>query len=225
MNMLRAINLLKQDIKAQEDKYKIVMDDKVFSNYNPIIPGRLIQLYGEPDCGKTTIAINIMKDNYLDNFIYINKNPDNILKMKKINNCTVFNSNIFEMTLLYLKTLEKGLVDFVIIDDIHNMISQEELNSAFSKRLDNKDILDKYIKQLSVIAAQKGFNIIIFNCINGVTGKSRYGYIIEKEAIASFKIEKFDRTYDKLRIKIIPEKNIMNNNKTPSIIQINMKGR
>lgn len=225
MNMLRAIDLLKQDIKAKEDKYKIHMNDELFYNYGPLIPNRLIHIYGEPDCGKTTIAMDIIEENYLKSFVYINKNPDNIMKMKKFKNCTIFNSNVFETTLLYLKTLEPSLVDFVIIDDIQNMLSQEELNSAFSKRLDERELLNKYIKQLSIVAAQKKFNIIIFNGINGVTGKSRYGYIIEKEAIATFKIEKGYRTYDKLILKVIPEKNIMNDIKDIAVIEIPMKGR
>lgn len=220
MNMLRAIDLLKQDIKAKEDKHKKYLDDEIFSQYGPITPNRLIHFYGEPDCGKTAFATHIIKENCFDSFVYINKSLDNINKMKHLHNCTVFSTNVFETTLLYLKTLKKGLVDFVIIDDIHNMISQEELNSAFSKRLDQREILNKYIKQLSIIAVQKGFNIIIFNCVNGVTGKSRYGYIIEKEAVASFKIEYVNRSYNRLRFKIIPEKNIMNDNKETSIIEI-----
>lgn len=221
MNMLRAIELLKQDIKSKQDTYKISMRDKVFFEYGPITPNRLIEFYGEPDCGKTTIAIDIMKSNYLKSFVYISKNPDNLNKVKRIDNCTVFASNIFEITLLYLRTLEPGLVDFVIIDDIHNMLSQEELKSAFSKKLDNKDIFDKYIKQLSLIAAQKKLNIIVFNSLNKMNNKSRYSYLIEKEAIAVFRIEKEYRTYDSLHLKIIPEKNIMNDMKDS--ISINIK--
>lgn len=221
MNMLRAIELLKQDIKSKQDTYKISMRDKVFFEYGPITPNRLIEFYGEPDCGKTTIAIDIMKSNCLKSFVYISKNPDNLNKVKRIDNCTVFASNIFEITLLYLRTLEPGLVDFVIIDDIHNMLSQEELKSAFSKKLDNKDIFDKYIKQLSLIAAQKKLNIIVFNSLNKMNNKSRYSYLIEKEAIAVFRIEKEYRTYDSLHLKIIPEKNIMNDMKDS--ISINIK--
>lgn len=221
MNMLRAIELLKQDIKSKQDTYKISMRDKVFFEYGPINPNRLIEFYGEPDCGKTTIAIDIMKSNCLKSFVYISKNPDNLNKVKRIDNCTVFASNIFEITLLYLRTLEPGLVDFVIIDDIHNMLSQEELKSAFSKKLDNKDIFDKYIKQLSLIAAQKKLNIIVFNSLNKMNNKSRYSYLIEKEAIAVFRIEKEYRTYDSLHLKIIPEKNIMNDMKDS--ISINIK--
>lgn len=221
MNMLRAIELLKQDIKSKQDTYKISMRDKVFFEYGPITPNRLIEFYGEPDCGKTTVAIDIMKSNCLKSFVYISKNPDNLNKVKMINNCTVFASNIFEITLLYLRTLEPGLVDFVIIDDIHNMLSQEELKSAFSKKLDNKDIFDKYIKQLSLIAAQKKLNIIVFNSLNKMNNKSRYSYLIEKEAIAVFRIEKEYKTYDSLYLKIIPEKNIMNDMKDS--ISINIK--
>lgn len=221
MNMLRAIELLKQDIKSKQNTYKISMRDKVFFEYGPINPNRLIEFYGEPDCGKTTIAIDIMKSNCLKSFVYISKNPDNLNKVKRIDNCTVFASNIFEITLLYLRTLEPGLVDFVIIDDIHNMLSQEELKSAFSKKLDNKDIFDKYIKQLSLIAAQKKLNIIVFNSLNKMNNKSRYSYLIEKEAIAVFRIEKEYRTYDSLHLKIIPEKNIMNDMKDS--ISINIK--
>lgn len=221
MNMLRAIELLKQDIKSKQDTYKISMRDKVFFEYGPITPNRLIEFYGEPDCGKTTIAIDIMKSNCLKSFVYISKNPDNLNKVKRIDNCTVFASNIFEITLLYLRTLEPGLVDFVIIDDIHNMLSQEELKSAFSKKLDNKDIFDKYIKQLSLIAAQKKLNIIVFNSLNKMNNKSRYSYLIEKEAIAVFRIEKEYKTYDSLHLKIIPEKNIMNDMKDS--ISINIK--
>lgn len=220
MDMLRAIELLKQDIKAKEDSYKIHMEDSIFSEYGPITPNRLIEFYGEPDCGKTAVAINIMKSNRWNTFIYINKDLDNLNKVKKLNNCTVFSSNVFETTLLYLKTLKPGLVDFVIIDDIHNMVSQEELNSAFSKRLDNKDILDKYIKQLSIIAAQKKLNIFVFNGINQMTNKSRYSYLIEKEAVATFKIEKRHRTYDGLVVSVIPVKNIMNDIKTELDVRI-----
>lgn len=100
------------------------------------------------------------------------------------------------------------------------MVSQEELNSAFSKRLDNKDILDKYIKQLSIIAAQKKLNIFVFNGINQMTNKSRYSYLIEKEAVATFKIEKRHRTYDGLVVSVIPVKNIMNDIKTELDVRI-----
>lgn len=223
MNMIRAIELLKQDIKSKQDTYKIKMRDKVFFAYGPITQHRLIEFYGEPDCGKTSIAMDIIQSNSLKSFIYINKNPDNLAKVNKMDNCTVFASNIFEITLLYLRTLEPGLVDFVIIDDIHNMLSQEELNSAFSKKLDNKDIFDKYIKQLSIIAAQKKLNIIVFNSLNQMSNKSRYSYLIEKEAIAVFRIEKEYTAYDSLKLKIIPEKNIMNDFKYSISISLNQK--
>lgn len=223
MNMLRAIDLLKQDIKEKENANKISMYDEVFIEYGPMTPNRLIHFYGEPDCGKTTVAIDIMKSNRGKSFVYINKNPDDIRKVKDVYNCSVFASNIFEITLLYLRTLKPGLVDFVIIDDIHKMISQEELNSAFAKRLDNKTIFDKYIKQLSLIAAQKKINIIVFNGINQMNNKSRYSYLIEKEAIATFKIEKYNMTYNCIALRIVPEKNIMNNNKDSHIINIRLR--
>lgn len=222
MNMLRAIDLLKQDIKEKENANKISMKDEVFFEYGPITPNRLIHFYGAPDCGKTTVAIDIMKSNIHKSFVYISKNPDNLNKVRNIHNCSVFTSNIFEITLLYLRTLEPGLVDFVIIDDIHNMISQEELNSAFSKRLNNKDIFDKYIKQLSLLAAQKKFNVIVFNGLNQMNDKSRYSYLIEKEAIATFKIEKTEINRFYLNLKIIPEKNIMNNNRRSKSIRIHL---
>lgn len=223
MNMLRAIELLKKDIKLKENANKIEMYDEVFYQYGPITPNRLIHFYGEPDCGKTTVAIDIINSNRSKSFIYINKNPDDLRKVKDLNNCSVFTSNIFEITLLYLKTLQPNLVDFVIIDDIHKMISQEELNSAFSKRLDNKDIFDKYIKQLSLIAAQKKLNIIVFNGINLMNNKSRYSYLIEKEAVATFKIEKYDVSYRYLGLSITVEKNIMNDNKESGIINIDLR--
>lgn len=220
--MLRAIELLKQDIKQKENANKIEMYDKVFYIYGPITPNRLIHFYGEPDCGKTTLAIDIIKNNTSKSFVYINKNPDDLKRIKDFNNCSVFVSNIFEITLLYLKALKPGLVDFVIIDDIHKMISQEELNSAFSKRLDNKTIFDKYINQLSLVAAQKKLNIIVFNGINQMSNKSRYSYLIEKEAIATFKIEKCNISYKYLALRVIPEKNIMNNYKESEIINIEL---
>lgn len=223
MNMLRAIELLKEDIKSKENAKKINMYDEVFYDYGPITPNRLIHFYGDPDCGKTTVAIDIIRHNINKSFIYINKNPDDLRKVKNFNNCSVFTSNIFEITLLYLKTLEPGLVDFVIIDDIHKMISQEELNSAFSKRLDNKAIFDKYIKQLSLIAAQKKLNVIVFNCINQMSNKSRYSYLIEKEAVATFKIEKYDVSYSYLALMISVEKNIMNDNKKSKIVNIELE--
>lgn len=223
MNMLRAIELLKEDLKQKENSNKINMYDEVFYDYGPITPNRLIHFYGDPDCGKTTVAIDIIRDNINKSFIYINKNPDDLRKVKNFNNCSVFTSNIFEITLLYLKTLEPGLVDFVIIDDIHKMISQEELNSAFSKRLDNKTIFDKYIKQLSLIAAQKKLNVIVFNGVNQMNNKSRYSYLIEKESIATFKIEKYDVSYSYLALMISVEKNIMNDNKKSKIVNIELE--
>lgn len=223
MNMLRAIDLLKQDIKAKEDDNKIKMYDEILYQYGPITPNRLIHFYGEPDCGKTTVALDIIKWNHRRSFVYINKNPDDLAKVKQFNNCSVFTSNIFEITLLYLKTLKPNIVDFVIIDDIHKMISQEELNSAFSKKLDNKTIFDKYIKQLSLIAAQKKLNIIVFNGINKMNDKSRYSYLIEKEAVATFRIKKYGMTYNQIALEVSPDKNIMNNNKESKRINIDWR--
>ena len=49
MNMLRAIDLLKQDLKLKENANKIKMKDELLYTYGPITPNRLIHFYGEPD--------------------------------------------------------------------------------------------------------------------------------------------------------------------------------
>lgn len=214
MNMLRALQVLKEDIKNKNNYSKLHLDSDIFEFYGPIPKYRLIHFFGHPDCGKTTIAKDLVRNNTSKSFVYISNSLDDIKSIKNYDNCTVMISNVFEKTLDFLKSLNPGLVDVVILDNINNMLSKEELDAAFTKRLNNAEILNKYIKQLSILAVQKKFNIIIFNGINLITNKSRYSYIIDKESVASFEIKKKSCTLDRLSCDIIPIKNLMDDNKS-----------
>lgn len=212
MNMFRAMELLKQDLKelnkCNNRDYFHSEIFKTYTNYEGIPIGRMIHLYGRPDCGKTLIARDIIRKNPYHTFVYISANKDDIAKMK-YPNAAILMSNIFEDTIAYLENIDKGNIDIVFIDNINNMLSREELLSAFTKQLDNRDILNKYIKKISLLAAQKSFSVIIFNGINAITNKSRYGYIIDKEAVASFEIEKVKISERYIKVKITPVRNLM----------------
>lgn len=213
MNMIRALNLMKQDIANKNNNSKLHLFSEIFEYYGPFTKNRLIHFYGHPDCGKTTIAKDLISSNKTRSFVYISSYLDDIKSLDKYNNCVTMISNIFEKTLEFLEKLEPELVDVVIIDNIHNMVSEIELKAAFTTRLDNGEILNKYIKQLSILAAKKKFNIVVFNGINLISNKSRYSHIIEKESVASFEIRKLKCSLENLVCEIIPKKNLMNDNK------------
>lgn len=212
MNMFRAMELLKQDLKElKKCDNRIYFHSEIFktyTNYEGIPIGRMIHFYGKPDCGKTLIAKDIISKNPYNTFVYISANKDDVAKMK-YPNAAILMSNIFEDTIAYLENIDKGDIDIVFIDNINNMLSREELLSAFTKQLDNRDILNKYIKKISLLAAQKDFSVIIFNGINAITNKSKYGYIIDKEAVASFEIEKVKISERYIKVKITPVRNLM----------------
>lgn len=212
MNMFRAMELLKQDLKelnkCENRDYLCSEIFKTYTDYEGIPKGRMIHFYGRPDCGKTLIARDIISKNPYHTFVYISANKDDVAKMK-YPNAAILMSNIFEDTITYLENIDKGNIDVVFIDNINNMLSREELLSAFTKQLDNRDILNKYIKKISLLAAQKSFSVIIFNGINAITNKSRYGYIIDKEAVASFEIEKVKISERYIKVKITPVRNLM----------------
>lgn len=215
MDMLRAMEILKKDLKGR-NKYnnRLYLESEIlntYTDYEGIPKGRIIQFYGHPDCGKTMIAKSIIRDNPRNTFIYISANKDDISKISYANTAVLM-SNIFEDTISYLDRVKKGDVDAVFIDNINNMLSKEELLSAFTKQLDNRDILNKYMKKISLLAAQKGFAVIIFNGINLITNKSRYSYIIEKEAVANFEVKKLNVTKDYVTIEICPQRNLMSKN-------------
>lgn len=216
MNMLRALNVLKKDLKEKENKYYRLYNKHIlFEYYGYPVKGRIIHFYGMPDCCKTSLMRDIINCNHNNSFIYISKNKDNIAKMKNYNNCSILMSNIFEDTIEYLSKIEPNTVDYVIIDDIHNMLSREELKSAFTKKLDEHTIFNNYIKRLSMIAANKHIVMFITNGINMVSKKSRYGYMIDKEAVASFEIQRVRMNDDYATIKIIPFKNLMSEENEP----------
>ena len=212
MNMFRAMELLKEDLKERTmPKNRLCLNSRIlnlYSDYEGIPKGRMIQFYGYPDCGKTTIAKDIIRKNQDNIFIYISANKDDVAKIH-YRNAIILMSNIFEHTISYLSKVNKRDVDVVIIDNINNMLSKKELVSAFTEKLDNKEILNKYIKQLSILAAQKEFSIIIFNGINKMTNKARYSYIIEKEAVANFKVERAGANANRIKVRIYPQRNLM----------------
>ena len=74
--------------------------DSFLDDYDPITEVIFIHIFGKPDCGKTSICKDIIESNRYKSFIYINKNLDNLNKMKKYSNCVVFSTNIFEITFL-----------------------------------------------------------------------------------------------------------------------------
>lgn len=213
MNMLRALEILKKDIENKNNYTKLHLFSEIFEYYGPIPKYRLLHFYGHPDCGKTTVAKDLIESNKDNSFVYISNKLDDINIMNRYENCTVMISNVFEKTLEFLESLTPELVDVVIIDNIHNMLSHEELVSAFTKKLDNADVLNKYIKQLTILAVKKKFNIIVFNGINLISNKSRYGHIIDKESVASFEITKLACDLNRLKCSITPKKNIMNDTK------------
>lgn len=225
--MLRAIELLKKDLKSSvSNRNKLDVGGTIFNYYSDhqgIPKGRIVHVFGHPDCGKTQMALNMMKTGYNNSYLYISKKLDDIRKVEKVRNVTVLNSNIFEDTISYLESIDKDMIDVVIIDDINNMLSKEELMSAFTKKLDDREILNKYIKKISLLAAQKQFVVIVFNGINLITNKSRYSYIIEREAIASFCIEKLRLTKYQLDVKITPVRNLLSNIKDSKNLMIVFK--
>lgn len=222
MDMLKAMNILKEDLKTStEPTNRISVRDKVLTFYSQgrgIPKGRIIQFYGKPDCGKTSVAKEIIRKNHDKAFVYISSKKDDINKIGFMNT-TVLLSNIFENTINYISRIQKDCVDFVVIDNINNMVSKEELLSAFTKQTDNREILNRYIKKLSLLAAQKNFSILIFNGINGVTNKAKYGHIIEKEAIANFEVQRLGfATYRNinqseevhgLNVHIVPQRSLL----------------
>lgn len=219
MSNFNPINLLTNNLKLINNKNYINMNDNILSYYEPLPPNRLIEFYGDYDSGKTTIALDIIINNPSKSFIYINSFLDNFKLLKDVNNCFIYISNIYEDILLFLNSLEPNLIDFIIIDDIYNLISKHELSSYFNSNINNKDIFQNFIKQLSLIAVKHKFNIILFNSLNIINNKSKYSYILEKETILTFRIEKQSITLDYLLLKIIPEKNLINNNKLSKTIK------
>ena len=212
MDMLRAMELLKKDlIEKRRCDNRLYMYDNVlesFSDGEGIPKCRIIQFFGQPNCGKSLVARRIIERNDDKAFIYISSKRDDISKAN-FNNAIVFMSNIFEDTINYFESLNKGDVDIVIIDDLNNMLSKEELLSAFTKKLDNREILNKYIKKISLLSVQKDFVVLVFNGINGISNKSRYNYIIEKESVANLEIKARRVTEDYMTIEIVPHKNLM----------------
>lgn len=217
MDMLHSIKLLQQDlIEQQRKKNRIDILDIIleyYSDYCGIPKGRMIHFYGHPDCGKTLIAKNIIANNENLSFLYVSKDLDDVKAMSKFSNVIILNSNVFEDTIIFLEQIEKEAIDIVIFDNFQNMISKEELMSAFTKKLDNRDVLNKYLKKISSLSAKKKFSTLVFNSINLVTNKSRYSYLLDAESVASFCIDKIHTDHFRMRLKITPVRNIMSNTK------------
>lgn len=213
--MLKAIKMLTEDLHNKERAFnKIHFKDKVVDTFAPygINKNRLIHFYGEPDVGKTFIMKNIIENNEDKIFLYISNKLDDINKMNELNNVSILISNVFEELIEFLESLDKNLINVVIIDNFNNMLSKNELLSTFDTKLDNKNYIEKYIKRITKLAVEKKFIVFVINGINAVTEKSRYGYLIDKESIASIKIEKETLTPDYLRLKIINERNLISPN-------------
>lgn len=219
MDMLHSMKLLQQDLlKQNKRKNRLHIYDKILNFYSEgmgIPKGRMIHIYGHPDCGKTTIAINMIRENQDLTFLYISKNLDDIAKMRYYPNVVVLNSSTFEETIEFISQIDKKSVDVVIIDNFSNMISKEELTSAFTKRLDNREVLEKYLKKISALAASKIFCTVVLNGVNLVTGKSRYSYLLDRESVASFFVEKKSLNERHVNLTITPVRNILSKEKKP----------
>lgn len=213
MDMLRALEVLKNDLdQLKKIGNKTPVVDEVlhpFTDGYGIPKGRMLQFYGLPDCGKTAMAREIIADNRGLSFVYISSKADSVKKMNFFNT-TVFRSSIFEDIIDFISKIERDVVDIIIIDDIHTMLSKEELLSAFTKKLNTHEIFNKYIKRLSLLAAQKNTSIIIFNSVNIISGKSRYGFMIDKECVATINIEKVNLdSRGFLDVSLKPVRNLM----------------
>lgn len=215
MNVLRAVNLLKQDLLEQKQSHgRISIWDKMIRYFNDdrgVPKDRLIHIYGPPDCGKTLIIKNLVYYNDDMSFLYVSKSFDDINKMSSYKNVITLNSNIFEQTIEFLESIEKNSIDIVVIDNINNMLSQEELKSAFTKKLDNGTIFERYIRRISQLAAKKHFVVIVINGVNLINGKSRYGYMIDREAVLSISIEKHKQTNREIIISATSKHNRISN--------------
>lgn len=212
MDMLRAIKFLEEDLLQKNDRRnKVFFYDsrvKMFAPYG-VNKARIVHFYGKPDIGKTTFLRSIMIGNEDKSFLYVSNKLDDIRKMERLSNINVFISNIFEETIDYLESVDKNLIDVVVLDNFNNMLSREELLSAFTKKLDNRAILEKYIKRISQLAVEKNFVLFIMNSINAINEKSRYGYLIDKEAVASIRLDKISLSKKCIKMQLINERNLL----------------
>ena len=223
MDVLRSFNLLAKDLIAQEKrKHRIKIADELidfYSDHMGIPKGRMVHFYGDPDCGKTLMARTIIKNNPHLSFLYVSGKLDDITRISGYNNVCVLNTNIFDETIEFLQEMEKDAIDVLILDDFNNMISREEVESAFTVQFDNRAILEKYIKTLCAEAAKKRFTTMVFDGINLVTQKPRYGYLMHNESVADIHLQKALRALHDVIIKATVEKNLMSQEKQEKLFQ------
>ena len=96
---------------------------------NGISNNPLIHISGDIEIGKTSLALEIMYKNPDKTFLYI----DTYFQLQEYQlskNSILFKSNIIEEITSFINIIDNNILDYIILDGMSNLISEEEFSSS-----------------------------------------------------------------------------------------------
>ena len=161
---------------------------------NGISNNPLIHISGDIEIGKTSLALEIMYKNPDKTFLYI----DTYFQLQEYQlskNSILFKSNIIEEITSFINIIDNNILDYIILDGMSNLISEEEFSSSSNIYIDNRYIkLNNWIKEILNICLNKKITLIIFNTING-KGQA-YNYSSQINQLCSLDLKIIDKKYN-----------------------------
>ena len=126
-------------------KFSTGIDNLDYALHNGLPFGKIVELSGLPDSGKTALALHLMQQVQQQNGIVLFINIDNNISLQAlkgnnidVSNLYICNSNNIEFLKSYIHLLcFKKLVDFIVIDSIPSLITTNEQNASMSSYEDN----------------------------------------------------------------------------------------
>ena len=106
---------------------------------NGISNNPLIHISGDIEIGKTSLALEIMYKNPDKTFLYI----DTYFQLQEYQlskNSILFKSNIIEEITSFINIIDNNILDYIILDGMSNLISEEEFSSSSNIYIDNRYI-------------------------------------------------------------------------------------
>lgn len=158
--------------------------------------GKIIELSGPSDSGKTAFALQLIQEIQKQNGIAIFANIDNNINIEYVKYTNIdksklylYSSNNLDLLIAYIKDIAKtNSADLIIIDSITNLISDSELKSSMTKQNNslNYNLVKKMLSEISL--AISGTNICVL-CINQYRAhKSDSNFIVESAWKKLFKL-------------------------------------